>query len=514
MRTNYCFFLLIIGGLFISTTAGAQSGTANFDETWKEFLNNNKISNMSVLTRPDKRYQHVEYAKYLLMNINTSFCQSDVDDAEKLMAELQEMDPRVHQSIPKFVGKMDDIESKMKAYHSVDDIWKEFLQTKTVDLKELEAIKAAKTSCEKATLAKYSFMTAYHHLCEGNVARAKDIFENRTLRLTEKTTLRVNDVEGLAEEVATLKALFQGMEQLEGPWKTYVQTGVSHGFDLELPFFPCYPNPRIKVLILKGATDLCNLAPEMLEEIKELQEETGVTPGGEVGKEVKKLEAAVGENDKNLATLNEAWEAFIPDNRVRHVGQYGYEYCTKEPLIRAYIMDGFAYTCEVGDEMLRKIDSMQRVETTPLEKITMVKINELAALYEKYQDNGRRIRKVWSDFIANGDKLRMDYQSSEDYCDNIYLVEDWTIRGLTGTCEEGIEYLKKIEDFQNTFEFYFFEELECRVQRLRIKIWECRHEALEKLARIEAPEAYEERLAELVKEYGIGVQPEACPTDQ
>ncbi len=513
MRTNFCFFLLIMGIFFTSVTATAQSGTANFDETWKEFLTNNKISNMSVLTRPDKRWQFEEYSKYLLMNINSSFCQSEVDEAEQLMEELKAMDPRVHQAIPKFIQKMDEVETKMKAYRSVDNIWIAFLQTKTVDLKELDGIDAARTNCEKATLAKSSFMTAYHHLCEGNVPRAKDIFENRTLRLTEKTTLQVNDVEGLAEEVAAVKALFQGMDRLEGPWKTYVQTGVSRGFDGEIPFFPCYPNPRIKVMILKGATDLCNLAPQMLEEIKELQEETGVTPVGELGKEIKKLEAAVGENDKNLATLNKAWEAFIPDNKVRHVGMYGYEYCTKEPLIRAYIMDGFAYTCEVGDDMLRKIDSMQRVDNTPLEKITMTKINELSALYDKFQDNGRRIQKVWSDFIANGDKLRMDYQSSEDYCDNIYLVEDWTIRGLTGTCEEGIEYLKKIEDFQNTFEFYFFEELECRVQRLRVRIWECRHEALSKLARVEAPDNYEGRLSELMQEYGVGERPAECDWD-
>ena len=66
MRTNYHFFCLIIGIFFISATTFSQ--TVNFDETWKEFLENNKISNMSKLIKPDKVYDRPDYAKYLLMN--------------------------------------------------------------------------------------------------------------------------------------------------------------------------------------------------------------------------------------------------------------------------------------------------------------------------------------------------------------------------------------------------------------------------------------------------------------
>lgn len=505
MRTSYYF---ILGVLLLSTTTVAQ--TINFDETWKEFLENDKISNMSQLVKPDARYNRLDYAKYVLMNTNSSFCQSELNDAERLMAEVREMDPRLHEAIPGFVGKMTDLEAKIQAYHSMEAVWKQFLRTKEVRLEELEAITAAKTSCEKSTLAKYSYMLAYYHFCQGEVEKSRNIFENRTLRLTEKTSLRVNDVEGLAVEVANMKSLFRDLSRLDVAWKRYIQTGVSPGFDTELPLFPCNPLPKMKEFVLRGAVDVCNTAPVMLENIRRLQAETGIAPTGEVGAKVKELEAAVGQKQATLAVLNEAWEAFIPDNKVKHIGKYGYEYCSKEALIRAYIMDGFAFSCTAAEEMLRKIDSLQRPEITPLEQITMIKINELAALSEQYKYDGQNIESVWNKFVAQGDVLTADYQSADFYCDNIHQIKDWTVRGLSATCEEAHLYLEEIEEFRRTFEFSFTPDLECRVQKLRIQVWDCRYEALLKLARLEAPNAYEQRLNELMAEYGMGARPEVC----
>jgi len=112
MRINYYFFCLIINLFFISTTAYSQA--ANFDETWKEFLDNNKISNMSDLNRPNKASDRRDYAKYVLMNTNSSFCQSKIGNAENLMAEIQEMNIKLQESIPGFVEKKEDLAAKIK----------------------------------------------------------------------------------------------------------------------------------------------------------------------------------------------------------------------------------------------------------------------------------------------------------------------------------------------------------------------------------------------------------------
>jgi len=509
MRISCFSFCLLCNLIFIPATAFAQ--TINFDETWKEFLENDKISNMSQLVKPHKVYNQPDYAKYLLMNTNTCFCQSQEDDAERLMAEIQELEPEVLESVPGFVGKMEELKTKIEAYHSIDAIWKRFLRTEEVAQEELEAVTAAKTSCEKRTLAKYSYMTAYALFCQGDISGSKDVFENRTLKLTEKTTLREKDVEGLAKATAKMKSMFRGMSKLDIAWKTYVRTGVSPGFDTELPLFPCYPVPNMKVLVLNGVLDVCNSGRATLDKIVELQAESGVAPDGELEDKVKELEAAVEQKEGGLSALNEAWEAFLPDNKVKHIGEYGYEYCSTEPLIRAYIMDGFVFVCETGEEMLKKIDSIFRAEEPVLEDITLIKINELEALIKQYRSNGTKIEKLWNKFVAQGDKLFEDFQSSDDYCDNIHQVKDWTIKGLTGACEDGYKYLDKIEAFHQTFEFTFTEDLECRIQNLRVKVWDCRYEIMLELARVEASSGpYEKRLAELMEEYGMGERPEVC----
>ena len=468
---------------------------------------------MSELVKPDKVYETPDYAKYLLMNTNTSFCQSDMKDAEKLMTEVKTIDQPILKAIPGFISKMEDLDKKMQAYHSMDDIWNRFLETKKVTFEELEAIEAAKTSCEKKTLAKYSYMTAHMYFCEGEVEEAKKIFETRTLRLTEKTSLRVRDVKGLRSEVADMKALFQDMDKLDVAWNKYLKTGVSPGFETELPLFICYPIPNMKEYLLRGAADVCTLGPEMLEKIKDLETESGVKPDRTLAKKVKELELAIASKDKDLADLDAAWKAFIPDNTVKRSSNYGYDYCNKEALIRAYIMDGFSFVCELAEEMLEKIDSMQRYETMPLEEITMVKINELAEINERYQLNGQEVEELWTKFVSQGDTLYETVYTTEDYCDNIHQVKDWTMYGHCGGCEEMYQYLDKIETFQETFEFNFTKDLECRVQNLRVKLWDCRYKVLLEIARLESSEgSYETRLQELIDENGIGERPEVCST--
>ena len=308
-----------------------------------------------------------------------------------------------------------------------------------------------------------------------------------------------------------MKSMFKGLSKLDIAWHTYVKTGVSPGFDTELPLFPCYPIPNMKVLVLKSVLDVCNSGRATLDKIEQMKAASGVDPDGELEEKVKELEAAVKQNENGLSALNEAWEAFIPDNKVRHNGNYGYEYCSIEPLIRAYIMDGFAFVCGMGEEMLQKIDSLYKAEEPELEEITMIKINELSALNKQYRANGMKLEKLWNKFVAQGDKLTEGFQSSDNYCDNIHQVKDWTIKGLTGTCEDGYQYLEKIETFHQTFEFEFTEDLECRIQNLRVKVWDCRYEILLELARVEtSPGPYEGRLAELMEEYGMGERPEVC----
>ena len=508
-RITYRFFCLIMGFFLIATTT-TTAQSVNFEETWKEFLDNNKISNMSALNKPNSQHDPLNYLKYLMMNMNTSFCQSEIEEAEKMLVAINDIEVKAHQAIPGFVPKLKDLDAKLKAYHSMDAIWVEFLQARTVDLGRLNDVKAAKTSCEKQTLAKYSYMTVYAHFCKGDVAKAKNILENRTLRLTEKTSLRVEDVEGLESEVAKMKLLFQNINELEANWKDYVNTGVSAGYDTELPLFPCYPIPNMKEWLLKGAFDVCNAGPEMLEKVKNAKKESGVALDRDMKKKIKDLEAAIGENEDRLAVLNNAWKAFLPDNEVKMENRkYGFEYCNTEPLIRAYIMEGFANVCGNAEESLQQIDELRQSDVT-LTKVTKDKINELFDTHLQTQADEVDINDLWNAFVAQGDTLYKDNQLADYYCDHIYDVKAWLIKGLSSSCQDAIPYLEKIDEVKNNLEFEFAQDIRCRVTKLRIRIWDCRYEALGKLAKVQSPDAVEEKIQELMEEYGVGERPEVC----
>ena len=85
MQSKNNLLFLLVSLFCIPVFTSAQ--TTNFNETWKEFLENRKVANIIGLTRPDKKFDQENYAKYLLMNTNSNLCQSDVEGAENLMSE-------------------------------------------------------------------------------------------------------------------------------------------------------------------------------------------------------------------------------------------------------------------------------------------------------------------------------------------------------------------------------------------------------------------------------------------
>ena len=82
-----------------------------------------------------------------------------------------------------------------------------FLKYEKVTLDDLEKLGAVKV-CEKGTLAKYDYMKAHALYCKGDIAAAKGNFENRVLKLAERTTLKIKDVQGLEPRVKNMKQLF------------------------------------------------------------------------------------------------------------------------------------------------------------------------------------------------------------------------------------------------------------------------------------------------------------------
>jgi hypothetical protein len=458
-------------GLFFISNINAQF--VNFEETWQEFLTNNKISNTSELTRPNKE-DKIDYSKYCLMYANSHFCQSRLGDAESLMKEIRVIGEEVYKTIPGYKEKFEDLEIKLKAYHKTEEMWKQFLGTKDISLEELEAVAEAESVCEKGTLAKYSYMMAHQYYCKADIKNAKDKFENRVLKLVEKTSLDASSIEGLPEETAKMKLIFQELPKLGRAWKKFLETGVSDGYDTQIPLIECYSIPNMKEYVLRGAADVCGKGAIMLKKIKGLQETNSHDLDANLVAKIEWLAGEVAKNEGNLTALNKAWKEFLPNEQFNSEKKYGYEYCNQEALVRAYVIDGFRDVCTTGKPMLEKIAEVKAKYQPELDATTIEKVNRLTSLVEKYDSEAATLETLWSEFITNEDTLTKPFQLADFYCSDIHKIKSWTLKGWFDTCENGQGFLDKIDNLVSQNNLELDEELACRVLRLRIKIWDCR----------------------------------------
>ena len=486
-------------------TAAAQ----DFEETWKEFLDEDKVVRVSKLGRPNPATDLADYAKWLLIYTNNDFCRGEVASAEERLAEIASFDPEVRDTLAGFNARMDDLTVKVAAYYAIDSLWRDFLGGAVVNPAELAGVRGADRTCEKGSAAKYSFMMAYHHLCGGDLDAAREVFEGRVLLLVDRTTLDVESVEGLAPRVASMRAFFNLLPDLDEAWEAYLSTGKSPGFDEELPVYECHPTPKIKELILRGTADPCGDGAAALARIRELQEGQSPEERGTYSLELEDLTALVGSNDDRLADLDRAWEAFLPESKVDPALPFGMDYCEPEPRIRAHILTGYTFPCDLAEESIAAAERIRREERVDLSSVTRRKLRELGEVREAYIANGVALEEAWSLFVANGDTVAIPYTPTEEYCDMIQQVKDYTMQGLTGDCNEVRNILEQIEDFTSRVEFKLGEQLECRVQKLRLRLWECQFAVVDELARLEAAAddaiTYEQRLETVMAEYNMSM---------
>lgn len=505
------FLCLLIGILFFAFSSHAQF--VNFEETWQEFLSNNKISNISELTKPSKESK-IDYVKYSLMYANTNFCAGDIGDAESFMKEVRAIGSGVFNTIPGFKEKYEDLDVKMKAYHKVENLWLNFIKYRNVTLAQLEEVAEAKMVCEKGTLAKYFHMVAYAHYCNGNIAEAKSNFEGRVLKLAEKTSLKVSDINGLEEEVKTFKALFPALAKLGKAWKTFTTTDVSNGFDTKLPLIECYPMPSMKAYILVAANDVCRKGAQMLEQVNKLQANNPHELDASLKEKINWLETEVGKYNGDLASLEKAWTEFVPTDTVASGTPFDFEYCHKAAQIKVCAMKGVMYYCEMGKEMLDKIGTIRKEHNPELDATILQKIKTLEDKLQQSQDDFDNLEKQWTEFVASNDTLLNGFQLATYYCDKIAQIKSWTIRGHFDACAKGQDFLDEIDVYLDVHKLKMDEELTCRVRRLRQKVWDCRYWELVLQARKETHAEREEFGPEsaLIMQGDLNSEEQPCET--
>lgn len=367
---------LICSILICSISSSAvQAQVVNFDDTWVEFLGNPKTSNISKLTKPDKRASPEFYLKYCLMYSNTYFCSGDIRNAGKMMLEIKGIGAEQYEKIPRFKEKYDKLNGDFDAYKAVHGLWTRFSKGEAISIEELEKPENArgKAVCEKKTLAKYFQMTANAYYCNGELDKAKGHFENRVLKLAESTTFKVADVTGLPEEVDRSKKIYSTLPKLDKAWATYMEDDKSSGFPDDMPIVECYPIPNMKIFLLRAAEDLCKYGPENYKKIERLLKLNTAEIPEDLDQKIKWLAKEVGGSAEELADLNSAWDKFKAKHSTKTWSEgfpekdtlLGEEiklvdfYCDKIAQTKSWVIKGSLNACEKGEAYLEKIAKLK-----------------------------------------------------------------------------------------------------------------------------------------------------------
>lgn len=481
------FFLLFVIGYTINiSTTTAQF--VNFEETWQKFLKEDKTSNISDLPQPNKASK-LDYAKWSLIYATTNYCGGDLGKSQELVKEIESIGEPIYKTIPGFVDRFQIIKDNISAYKRTNYAWINFISYDRITFSDLKKLEDAKAVCEKGTLAKYSYMLAWANYCNGNVEEAKNLFDNRVLKLVERTSLKVEDVERLDEKVAQMKALFKDLEVVDAAWQKYLASGKSEGFNRKLQTIECNPLPNMKAFLLQGTEDICDKGEEMLEKINAIKDNyPGMLPA-DFRHKLAEFDAAVNEYSGDITVLNKAWGEFMKSDTT--TTKFMADYCQQDAQIKAYIMEGSMFPCALGQKMMNKIAKVQEKYQPELDEETREKLAVLEAKLTDLQAETTDLEMVWQNFLENGDSLLNEVAFKKVYCDKTAQVKSWIIKAHLDACKTGKAYKNAITKLQDLEKLKFDDEIKCSLERLDQKMWDCAYWQLVLQARQETNEERE-----------------------
>ena len=238
----------------------------------------------------------------------------------------------------------------------------------------------------------------------------------------DKTSFEPKQVKGMEDRVKMMKKLWPAIDKLDTAWETLMNTDKSPGYEEDLPLIECYSIPSMKAYILRAMADICGVGDAMLKKIKALQKTNTHPIPSDVLKKIDWLEKHVSTNNEGLATLNKAWESFIPENKVATI-DYGYDFeCDREAEIKAQLMDGFKDPCGQGKTALENIEKIRKEHQPSLHKDTEEKLKELKKRIRTESSNLAKLNETWEDFVPDDEidgKLGITFK----YCDKAAQIK-------------------------------------------------------------------------------------------
>ncbi|WP_264788645.1 hypothetical protein [Aureispira anguillae] len=279
-----------------------------------------------------------------------------------------------------------------------------------------------------------------------------------------------------------------GLATLNKAWKKFLPESKPSGIDYGHEFV-CDRAAEVKAYIMDGFADPCGGGKTALDKIEEIKKEHNPSLDTETMTKLKQLKARVNKEAENLAKLNEAWEDFVPDDKVKGKLDFVFEYCDKEAQIKAYVIDGTVNFCEKGKQRLEDIAALRDSDAPELADVVLKKIDNLQAKQDEADQDLADLNAAWTLYIETDNVMKWEegYPSKDSgtvrdnirlvkfYCDKIAQTKSWVIKGQLDPCEKGEPYLKKIEKLKADHSLSYDKELACQISRLRNKVYQCKY---------------------------------------
>lgn len=482
------------------------------DGLWITFLSNKSITHADLdkYELAKKVCEKGTLAKYFYMSAHAFYCKGDIagckDDFENKVVRLTEkanLDPNA-------VGGLADEMKTMKKVLAVNaklvPAWDQYMSTNKSpgfadDLPLIE--------CYTIPNMKIYILRAMTDVCKNGsemLVKIKKLQESNTHPIPADLQAKID---WLDKEVTKYNG---NLANLNKAWAEFVPTDkVKSG--IEFMGIYCEKDAQIKAYTMQGTINYCEEGQEMLDKIAEVQKEYNPTLDATTKGKIENLKKLVNNEAAEKAKLDKAWEEFVPTDTVASGAPFSFEYCDKADVIKAYIMDGMMHPCVRGEERLADIAKVQKMYKPELDATTQEKLDKLQARVKKYMADLNALNKLWATFIENNDTIPTAFGVEEYYCDKVAQVKSWVLIGNVNTCEQGQQYMDRIIAYKKAHSMTFDKELDCRVNRLRMKIWDCRYWELVRLA---WKETHEERERFGPKSAGImkeAIPDKNCPPD-
>lgn len=387
--------------------------------------------------------------KYFYLKSYAYYCEGDLEKARyhfqnrvlKLAATT--FDPK------SVVGLNEEIESNKKLWAGIDELnlsWDAFINTSISpgfdpDLLPLVA-------CYPIPTMKDYMLRAAADMCNTGAEML-----NKIKALEESTSHEVpadlkDKIEWLEGEVGKIN---NDLAELKNAWESFIPNDELDG---SVPYghvFPCNREAEVQAYIIDGLLAPCKDGLRTLDSITRIRKDHNPSLQNTTKTKLDKLKALVEEEENNVATLNKAWEDFMPDDELSGGINFVFEYCDKIAQTKAFTIDGMLDVCNKGQQRLDDIEKLKAAYSRDLDATTIEKIDKLQAWVDKLKKELNDLTTAWTAFLPN-DELESGMEYEHVFiCNREAEVQAYVIDGLLNPCKDGPAALENIARIQDAY---------------------------------------------------------------